>query len=150
MKMTTLQEFMATGMAFFKSKSQEQTNADLVAAFEKQKLELEAAHGVVVESLRAELEELKQTFSEKTTALAALEKEFVSAGAQAQAALVAAGVPPVVVPAEPVNIAPKGFVELVHERIATGKSKAEAIGFCIKNFPQAYLEARQSGGLGKI
>ncbi len=148
--MTNLAEFMATGMAFFKSKSQEETNATLVAAFEKQKLDLEASHQVVVENLRLELENLKTTFSEKANALAALEKEFVSAGAQAQNALVAAGVPPVVVPAEPVNIAPKGFVELVHERMATGKSKAESIGFCIKNFPAAYVEARSNGGLGKI
>ncbi len=150
MRMINLQEFMASGMAFFKGQQETENKAQISDALEKLKSELEASHSAILATINSEVEKLKQLLAEKTEALEVLEQNFVTAGEQARAALSAASVPPVSVPAEPANIAPKGFVELVHERMATGKSKAESIGFCIKNFPAAYVEARSNGGLGKI
>jgi len=152
--MTTLPQFIEAGMNFFKTKAADSAAppapptdpigpevVQLIAEVDALKLE--------VEQLKAEVAKLKADLGLSASALASLEGNFVSAGRQTAQALASVAVAPVAVSATPTN-AVKGFVELVHERISSGKTKAESIGFCIKNHPAEYLLARQNGGLGKI
>jgi hypothetical protein len=160
--MTTLPQFIEAGMSFFRAKAAEPITpaptspaTELAATPEEMQAEIDLLKSQVetltAENavLKAENEKLKGESVDKEAALASLEKNFVSAGRQTAQALASVAVAPVAVSATPTN-AVKGFVELVHDRIASGKTKAESIGFCIKNHPAEYLLARQNGGLGKI
>lgn len=148
--MTTLPQFIEAGMSFFRAKADVATPpaANPPAVSEEMQAEIDLLKAQV-ESLKAENEKLKADLEQKAEAFSGLEKHFVSAGRQTAQALASVAVAPVAVSATPTN-AVKGFVELVHDRMATGKTKAESIGFCIKNHPAEYLLARQNGGLGKI
>ena len=148
--MTTLPQFIEAGMSFFRAKAEAATPtaANPPAVSEEIQAEIDLLKAQV-ESLKAENEKLKADLEQKAEAFSGLEKHFVSAGRQTAQALASVAVAPVAVSATPTN-AVKGFVELVHDRIASGKTKAESIGFCIKNHPAEYLLARQNGGLGKI
>ena len=161
--MTTLPQFIEAGMSFFRAKAAAEPlpspatspASELAATPEEMQAEIDLRKSQVetltAENalLKAENEKLKGESVDKEAALASLEKNFVSAGRQTAQALASVAVAPVAVSATPTN-AVKGFVELVHERIQSGKTKAESIGFCIKNHPAEYLLARQNGGLGKI
>lgn len=161
--MTTLPQFIEAGMSFFRAKAAAEplpspatspakefaaTPEEMQAEIDllKSQVETLTAENAV---LKAENEKLKADIEQKAEAFSGLEKHFVSAGRQTAQALASVAVAPVAVSATPTN-AVKGFVELVHDRIASGKTKAESIGFCIKNHPAEYLLARQNGGLGKI
>ena len=148
--MTTLPQFIEAGMSFFRAKAEAATPpaANPPAVSEEIQAEIDLLKAQV-ESLKAENEKLKADLEQKAEAFSGLEKHFVTAGRQTAQALASVAVAPVAVSATPTN-AVKGFVELVHDRIASGKTKAESIGFCIKNHPAEYLLARQNGGLGKI
>lgn len=148
--MTTLPQFIEAGMNFFRAKAEAATPpaANPPAVSEEIQAEIDLLKAQV-ESLKAENEKLKADLEQKAEAFSGLEKHFVTAGRQTAQALASVAVAPVAVSATPTN-AVKGFVELVHDRIASGKTKAESIGFCIKNHPAEYLLARQNGGLGKI
>lgn len=148
--MTTLPQFIEAGMSFFRAKAEAATPpvANPPAVSEEIQAEIDLLKAQV-ESLKVENEKLKADLEQKAEAFSGLEKHFVTAGRQTAQALASVAVAPVAVSATPTN-AVKGFVELVHDRIASGKTKAESIGFCIKNHPAEYLLARQNGGLGKI
>lgn len=147
--MTSLPKFIEAGMAFF-SKPQLPDNSSTLQQLQTESMEAAARFAESEARFVSEMSELKAALEAKVLMLEALEKSFVSSGQQATQSLIAAGVPPVTTSIEPVVIASKGFVALVLDRMATGKSKAESIGFCIKNYPVEYIEARQNGGLSKI
>lgn len=147
--MTSLPKFIEAGMAFF-SKPQPPDNSSTLHQLQAESIEAAARFAESEARFISEISELKAALETKMLMLEALGKSFVSSGAQATQSLIAAGVPPVTTALEPVAIASKGFVALVLERMATGKTKAESIGFCIKNHPVEYIEARQSGGLSRI
>lgn len=44
----------------------------------------------------------------------------------------------------------KCFADLVTEQTKSGKTKGEAVKFCVKAYPAEYAKARSSGGLGKL
>jgi len=161
--MTTLPQFIEAGMSFFRAKAAAEPlpspatspATELAATPEEMQAEIDLLKSQVENLtnenalLKAENDKLKSDLGQKAAAFSDLESNFVSAGRQTAQALASVAVAPVAVSATPTN-AVKGFVELVHERIESGKTKAESIGFCIKNHPAEYLLARQNGGLGKI
>jgi len=71
------------------------------------------------------------------------------AAAKAQAIMASLGVPPVAAGAQP-NLSGNKFGELVKAQMAQGKSKGEAVAYCVKNHNAEYMEWRKSGNTATL
>lgn len=158
--MFTLPEFIDAGMKFFKG---EIVPAEKLVAAQAQIEQLKnditlagidstasIALSLKNDELLKEIELLKADAVARTQIISVLESNAITAGRQAQQALLAVGVEPVVLDQNTSTIAPKSFIELVKEQVASGKSKAASITFCIRNFKAEYISAKENGDISRL
>lgn len=155
--MFTLPEFIETGMKFFKG---EMVPVEKLTASEAQVEQLKneialagtspAALSLKNAELLKEIELLNADIDAHNKIISVLESNAITAGRQAQQALLAVGVEPVVLDQNTSVVTPKSFIELVKEQVASGKSKAASITFCIRNFKAEYILAKENGDISRL
>lgn len=155
--MFTLPEFIETGMKFFKGEMvplEKLTASEAQVEQLKNEIALAGTNPVALslknDELLKEIELLKADVAARTQIISVLESNAITAGRQAQQALLAVGVEPVGLDQNTSVVTPKSFIELVKEQVASGKSKAASITFCIRNFKAEYILAKENGDISRL
>jgi hypothetical protein len=116
--------------------------------------ELKDRDAKIVE-IEAAIDSVKKDFAAKEEALAKKETEFsarveTAASEKARLIMTTLGVPQVANPPAKPMTGNTAFEQKVKEQIASGKTKAQAVQFCVKEFPAEYAEWRKSGDTSKL